>query len=261
MAKTYNMKWRDEDVDQLRREIRNFNRKVDRLMKKGSPEVKAALPPKLSMKTAKAGIQSRADYNRQLKQIQRFTEKGSEQLMKTKGGVTAPKFEIKEMQARVQIINAARKKRLQKLPEPEMGNLPLMGRISRENLKPKTAPGKIKPEGWEKYKRSVYKQSDPAYYKEGDKRYKENFLKGYKETLGEKDADIVRKMIENNLTDEQFFLASIENEQMAIGFVYDPIDKEERRKKIYRELYSNISKKKSFTEEEFEKFLVKYGAD
>lgn len=255
------IKWREQDVDLLRKQIRNFNRKIDRLMKAGAPEVKAALPPKMSMKTARSQIETRADYNRMLKSIGRVTARGSEKLVTTKGGVTAPEFEIKEMQARVRLINAQRKNRLAKLPEIEPGNLPMMGRVEREQLKPRKPVGKIKPEGWEKYKRSVYKQSDPKYYKEGDKRYRENYLKGYKDNLGEKNAKIVEKIIKDNFTDEEFFLLSIENDKLSIDYTYDAIEAEIRRKAIYRELYGAIKKTASFSEKSFNAFMQKYGAD
>lgn len=255
------IKWREQDVDLLRKQIRNFNRKVDRLMKAGTPEVKAALPPKMSMKTARTQISTRAEFNKTLKSISRFTERGSEQLIKTKGGVTAPKFEIKELEARVRSINAHRKKRLEKLPPIPPGNLPMMGRVEREQLKPRKPVGKIKPEGWEKYKRSVYKQSAPEYYKEGDKRYRENYLKGYRDNLGAENAKIVEKIIKDNFTDEEFFLMSITNEKLSIDYTYDAIQAEARRQAIYRELYAHITKTDSFSEKSFNAFLQKYGAD
>lgn len=255
------IKWREQDVDLLRKQIRNFNRKVDRLMKAGSPEVKAALPPKMSMKTARAQISTRSEFNKTIKSISRFTERGSEKLIKTKGGVTAPKFEIKELEARVRTINAERKKRLQRLPEVPAGNIPMMGRVEREQLKPKKPVGKVKPEGWEKYKRGVYKQSDPNYYKSGDKRYKENYLKAYREYLGEDDAKIVEQMINENFTDEEFVLRALEDESMSIDYIYDPIQAQVKRQSIYRSLYGNIKGKESFSEKSFNAWMTKYGAD
>lgn len=253
------IKWREQDVDLLRKQIRNFNRKIDRLMKAGAPEVKAALPPKMSMKTARAQIETRADYNRMLKSIGRVTARGSEKLVTTKGGVTAPEFEIKELQARVRFINAQRKKRLAKLPEIEPGDLPMMGRVTREQLKPKTAPGKIVPSGWEKYKESVYKQSSPEYYKTGDARYVQNYIKGIEENFSKKDADAIKQMIKDNYTDEEFVMTSLENEELSISFQYDPIAKAVKRKAIYEELYRKIKNVESFNEKDFTKFLNKYG--
>lgn len=253
------IKWREQDVDLLRKQIRNFNRKVDRLMKAGSPEVKAALPPKMSMKTARAQISTRAEYNKTLKSISRFTERGSEQLIKTKGGVVAPKFEIKDIQARLRSINAQRKKRLEKLPPIPPGNIPMMGRVAREQLSPKESLGKIKPEGYEKYKRGIYKQSAPDYYKEGDKLYKENYLKAFRDNLGEEGAKIVEKIISENFTDEEFFLASIENTKLYIGYIYDAIEAEIRRQDIYRELYKRTSGKETFSQTQFDRFMTKYG--
>lgn len=255
------IKWREQDVDLLRKQIRNFNRKIDRLMKAGAPEVKAALPPKLSMKTARAQIETRADYNRMLKSIQRVTARGSEKLVTTKGGVTAPEFELKEMQARVRSINAHRKQRLAKLPEIEPGDLPMMGRVTREQLKPKKAPGTITPAGWEKYKQSVYKQSDPSYYRTGDRRYVRNYLYGITENFGEKDAKALEKMIKDNFTDEEFVLLSLENTELSIDYQYDPLSTSVKRESIYRELYRKIKKTEQINEKDLRKWAAKYGVE
>ena len=245
MAKNYNIKWREEDVDQLRREIRNFNRKVDRLMKKGSPEVKAALPPKLSMKTAKAGIQSRADYNRQLKQIRRFTEKGSEQLMKTSGGVTAPKFEIKEMQARVAQSNRQRKAARERIGTIDAGNKPLMGRIREQSYMPKKAVGKVRPEDWDQYKRSVMKQSAPDYKTNMDAAYKDNYFKMLDNLFAEdEDAADLQEMkdIIDSMTTEDFIDQSLNDDVLYIQFYRDPI-KREVKKDLIRDKIKNLRRR------------------
>lgn len=216
------IKWRQQDIDLLRKEIRNFNRKVDRLMKSGSPEVKAALPPKLSMKTAKQSISSRSDFNKQIKSIKRFTERGSEQLMKTKGGVVAPKFEVKELEARVRSINAQRRQALKELGPIEEANKPLMGRVERAQLRPKKAPGKISPEGWQAYKESVMKQSDPNYIKTKNQRYIENYLKGAADIFGPEKAQQLRDKIDL-MDPHKFVQASLLEERLSIGFLYDPL--------------------------------------
>ena len=242
MAKTYNMKWRDEDVELLRKQIRSFNRKVDRLMKKAAPEVKAALPPKMSMKTAKAGIQSRADYNRQLKQIRRFTEKGSEELVRTKGGVTAPKFELKEMQARVAQINRQRKAARERIGKIDAGNKPLMGRIREQSYMPKKTVSKVKPEDWEQYKRSVMKQSAPDYKSNMDAAYKDNYYTMLDNLFSDDDdAEDLQEMkdIIDSMTVEDFIDASMNDDVLYIQFYRDPIQREVK-KDLIRDKIKNL---------------------
>ncbi len=226
-----NIKWRQEDVDLLRKEIRNFNRKIDRLMKTGSPEVKAALPPKMSMKTARAEIQTRADFNKTLKSIKRLTTRGSEQMIKTKGGVTAPKFEVKELEARVRSINARRKAQLGRIGEVSPGDKPMMGRIREANLRPKQAPGKIKPKDWAAYKESVYKQTSKDYLKKKNKQYRENYYTGLETLFTEEEMEEIRDKLDQ-FTDEEFADLSLSDDVLYVSFYSDPLAKEVKRSLI-----------------------------
>lgn len=226
-----NIKWREQDIDLLRREIRNFNRKIDRLMKTGSPEVKAALPPKMSMKTARKEITTRAEYNKTIKSIKRLTARGSEQLIKTKGGVTAPKFEIKELEARLQSINARRKQQLSRLGTIEPGNKPMMGRIREAHLQPKKAVGKIRPEDWDEYKRSVMKQSDKLYRARMAAQYKANYIKGLEELFTDEEIADIREKIDK-YSDEEFADMSLSDDVLYVQFYSDPLARETKKSLI-----------------------------
>ena len=225
------MKWRESDVDLLRKEVRNFNRKIDRLAKKGVPEVVAALPPKLSMKTARQNISSRADYNRLMKQIGRFTERGSEQIIRTRAGVQAPKFEIKEVEARQRQINAERKARLEKLGPIDRGNLPLMGRIKEASLLPKKPVGKVKPEDWAEYKRSIYTATNQDIKQQRKIQYRKNFEDRIDALFPEEEAETIKKKIEEIPIDD-FVDTSLTTEELSINFTYDPQRAEVLRNEI-----------------------------
>lgn len=240
-----NIKWRDQDVDLLRKQIRNFNRKIDRLTKKGDPQIVAALPPKMSLKTARSEIQTRAQYNKMLKSIGRFTERGSETLIKTKGGVEAPKFEVKELEARVRSINAERRKRREMIGEVQPGNRPLMGRIRDRTLEPKQAPGKVKPKDWEAYKKSVMRQSDPNERRRLDEAYKENYLKRLKQLFDlnkPEERELYDQIVERieSVETAEFVENSIQYEDLYIETTYEPQSKaliHERIDNITRSLY------------------------
>lgn len=239
------IKWRDQDVDLLKKQIRNFNRKIDRLTKKGDPQIVAALPPKMSLKTARQQITTRAEYNKTLKSIERFTERGSEALIRTKGGVEAPKFEVKELEARVRSINAARKKRREMVGEVQPGNRPLMGRIRDRTLEPKQAPGRVKPKDWEAYKKSVMKQSDPRSRSQADELYKENYIQRLKSLFDlskpeerQKYDEIVARI--NSVETAEFVENSITYEDLYIETTYEPQAKsliQDRIDNVTRSLY------------------------
>ena len=226
-----NIRWREQDIDLLRKEIRNYNRKIDRLMKTGAPEVKAALPPKMNLKTARSQIKTRSEFNATIKSIKRLTARGSEQLIKTRGGVTAPKFEIKEIEARVRTINARRKQQLSRLGTIEPGNIPMMGRIREAHLQPKKPVGKIRPEDWKEYKRSVMKQSDNSYRQRMAAQYKANYLKGLEELFDADEIAYIRKKIDK-YTVEEFVEMSLSDDVLYVQFYADPLARETKRSLI-----------------------------
>lgn len=226
-----NIRWREQDVDLLRREIRNYNRKIDRLMKTGSPEIKAALPPKMSLKTARSQIGTRSEFNATIKSIKRLTARGSEEIIKTRGGVKAPKFEIKEIEARVRSINARRKQQLSRLGTIEPGNKPMMGRVRDANLRPKKPVGKIRPEDWDEYKRSVMKQSDKLYRARMAAQYKANYFKGLEELFSDEELTEIRKKIDK-YSDEEFVEMSLSDDVLFVQFYSDPLARETKRSLI-----------------------------
>ena len=197
-------------------------------MKTGAPEVKAALPPKMSLKTARSQIKTRSEFNATIKSIKRLTARGSEQLIKTRGGVTAPKFEIKEIEARVRSINARRKQQLSRLGTIEPGNIPMMGRIREANLQPKKPVGKIRPEDWDEYKRSVMKQSDNSYRQRMNEQYKANYLKGLEELFDADEISYIRKKIDKYSV-EEFVQMSLSDDVLYVQFYADPLARETKR--------------------------------
>ena len=223
-----NIRWREQDIDLLRKEIRNYNRKIDRLMKTGVPEVKAALPPKMSLKTARSQIKTRSEFNATIKSIKRLTARGSEQIIKTRSGVTAPKFEIKEIEARVRTINARRKQQLSRLGTIEQGNIPMMGRVREAHLQPKKPVGKIHPEDWKEYKRSVMKQSDNSYRQRMNEQYKANYLKGLEELFDADEIAYIRKKIDKYSV-EEFVEMSLSDDVLYVQFYADPLARETKR--------------------------------
>lgn len=73
----------------LRKAVRNFNSKLSRLQNKG-----LILPEKANMKIIKSRIYNKWDLNREIDRLQRFSERGIEKTITTKGGVQMSKYEL-----------------------------------------------------------------------------------------------------------------------------------------------------------------------
>lgn len=71
-TKSYNIKWRESDEKELKRVVRNFNAKINRLAKKDS-NIKNILPEKMDWKDVKNRVGTRADLNKELNMMKRFS--------------------------------------------------------------------------------------------------------------------------------------------------------------------------------------------
>ena len=79
MAIRYDKKLNQE----INRTIKNFNQKIARLEKQD----RELLPSKITKKDLKSGVYTRTELRRKLKELQRFSKRGAEDIIATSGGV------------------------------------------------------------------------------------------------------------------------------------------------------------------------------
>lgn len=88
-GKQYKIKWRESDVNELKRVVRNFNAKIRRVEKKAVVREKelrgqgtgVVIPEKVSVKQLTDLIKTRKDLNRELNRMERFLKRGSEEFV------------------------------------------------------------------------------------------------------------------------------------------------------------------------------------
>ena len=113
MPKQYSIKWRKTDLEKARRAVKNFNAKIDYWAKK-NPESAEYLPSKLTVKALKKEIKTREDFNKRMKELERFQKKGAQKIVSIPGAegeefkLTA--WELKTAQRRFKKVNEMRKK-------------------------------------------------------------------------------------------------------------------------------------------------------
>ena len=78
---------------EINRTIKNFNQKIARLEK----EQKDLLPSKITKKSLKSTVYTRSELQRKLKELQRFSKRGAEDIITTSGGVRLTKYELNEI--------------------------------------------------------------------------------------------------------------------------------------------------------------------
>ena len=135
MPKQSNIKWRVQDEQELRRVARNFNDKLRRLVKE-NPQNKNILPQfynertdqfesRITVKSLKDMISTRADYNRTLNMLKRFSRRGAETIIEAPGneyGTKTTKWQRQETARLTSIVNRKRQERLDRLNMVEMMN-------------------------------------------------------------------------------------------------------------------------------------------
>lgn len=245
MSKQYNIKWREQDEKELRRVARNFNDKLRRLVKE-NPENKNILPQfynektdqfesRITIGTLKSLIQTRADYNRELNMLRRFSRRGAETIVDAPNntyGSRTTKWQKNETMRMVGIVNRKRQERLDKLNMVEMmnsqgklgytvGEMFGMGLASKNKLKPTKGFLASQSQADIKQKfRALMTESATKYHMNRDEILKDNYIRTLAENYKATDiADVVAKI---KGMDSDAFVLKFEAKGDAFEFAYPP---------------------------------------
>ena len=249
MSRQYNIKWREQDEKELRRVARNFNDKLRREIKK-SPENKNILPQfynedtdqfesRISVTMLHDLIKTRADYNRMLNMLKRFSVRGAEKIVDAPDndyGTRTTKWQKQEMGRMVGIVNRKRQERLDKLNLVEMmnsqgalgytlGQMFGMGLASKNKLSPTKAFTPSQSQTDLKYKfRGLLTELKTTYHQDRDALLKENYIRPLQENYKAKDIqDVISKIRTMN---SDAFILKFEAKGDAFEFAYPPDDEQ-----------------------------------
>lgn len=219
------MRWNQNDYDTLRKTVKNFNKKIERILKK-NPEYKDYLPSKINYMDIKHSIYSRKDFNRNINSYNRFLKSGSEKPILSKSGIKTTEWEKKELAIKVRTINTQRAlKRKAANVSTEKGT---MGTIKSNNLQPKKFDiDKISIKSWGAFTESVEKQIQSDYYQKQAEQYKKNYLNAIYKYLGKTPQTIQLYNIIKSLDPETIYHAYYEDPFLQISYTSDPIPADE----------------------------------
>lgn len=215
------IRYRPGELDELQKQIRRYNAKISRMAKKGLDLGMGSLPERASMRTAK-GFSSRAELRAYQKQMERVLKKGSEQLVKTKGGVVIPKYERDQINALNARINRQRRVAAQKIAEARAaGDLPLMGRIRDNAVKARKPLSAVSPADYAAYKTASFRMGDVKYLSERDALYKANYKKMVDRLFTEEDANEIKRILDR-IPDKDFREQTIAHEEISFSIGSPP---------------------------------------
>ena len=179
MAIRYDKKLNQE----INRTIKNFNQKIARLEK----EQRELLPSKITKKNLKSNVYTRTELKRKLKELQRFSTRGAEEVITTSGGVRLTKYELNEIKrenARVK-RNITREINRLKVEKPkifgkkqtstysEMGDHDFLNLVARRKALEKDV-NKLSREEFERFTKLVAKTGKNQQYMNNI--FKENYF-------------------------------------------------------------------------------------
>ena len=245
MSRKSNIKWRQSDEKELKRIVRNFNSKISRILKK-DPSLAEIMPSRVKVAEIKGRVSTRQDFNREIKSLSRFLNKGSEKVIESKGGIKTTSWEKKEVGIQVATINrrrAVKRKQLEELEATSRGESLGMTRkemksIRLNELNPKTFNfDKISKYDWKKFKASVYKQSRPDFQDNADNLLRQNYIKGLLDVFG--DTDETNKIIQTieKMPIKEFITQFYKEQEATIDFIYDPIEASRKMDILIRDVW------------------------
>lgn len=210
--------------EQLKRAVRNYNAKIRREIKKGA----TVTPAKISLKTARESINSRADFNRTIRSLGRIKRPESFETVTNKNNVTATKYEIRETQIETRTINARRTRQRNKY-NIDLSTREGLQQATTENLVPKKFDfEKIHtPSDLDKRRKANKFQLRSDYLQIKNQRLKLNYLNSIKENLG--DSEKAKRLYEiiDNLSPQQIARVQLDRDPiMNVAFTSDPLPSE-----------------------------------
>lgn len=179
MAIRYDKKLNQE----INKTIKNFNQKIARLEK----QERELLPSKITKKELKSSVYTRTELQRKLKELQRFSKRGAEDIITTKGGVKLTQYElqnIKRENARVK-RNITREINRLKVEKPkifgktqtstfsEMGDSDFLNLVARRKALEKNID-KLSREEFERFTKLIEKTGKNQQYMNNI--FKENYF-------------------------------------------------------------------------------------
>jgi len=215
------IRWKSGELDELKKQIDRYNRKIARLKKAGTDLGMGSLPERAQLRTAKK-FETRAELNAYKKSMERVLKPGSEKLITTKGGIKIPKYERDEMNALNARINARRRKAWTRAEEARRkGDLPLMGRIRDNEAKPRRGLNSVTPAGYKEYKRVAKNEGSIDFTARKAALYRQSYYKMIDRLFTEQDARKIKRRL-GQIPDRKLAEKTVDNEEISLSIGSPP---------------------------------------
>lgn len=236
MSRKSKIRWRKSDKQELARVVKNFNAKIHRLRKKEG--MADFLPDTVSLKSTMEGIETRADFNRVINSLKRFSKRGAEKPITSSRGARATKWEVDEFNLAQRVDNARKtRERKEILSSPvTIANEPTgvtraeMGSIKENELKPSKHDFNSKSQReWDLARKALERRLKDNYTTKMRRYMQANYIRGlmnagYSEEL-------IKYM--TTIPTDKFFQIVGTDEVGTFEFIYDPLELKTKEDKLW----------------------------
>ena len=219
------IKWRKQDLKKLSQYVGKFNAKITRELRK-NPEAWEYYPPRFNVSQLRTQIQTREDFNRFIKSVDRAFKPGAFTPVETKKGKKTTKWALKEIYLANRYINRKRQEIRDKVnPSYYTGT---MGSVEANALKPrKFDPDKMGENSFNKYVESTRHQARSQYWNERITKYKEDYLANIKKHFNMEDKKVKELYdLVNEIPADIMFFNYYADAELQVNFFSDPIEAE-----------------------------------
>lgn len=245
MSRRSRIRWSSSDEKELARLVKNYNAKINRITKK-DPNMSEFLPDRVSKRAIKSGITTRSDLKREMKSLERFLKKGSEEVIfnnlegEDRFGIT--KYEKREIEIKVATINRLKSMRRKEIEEMEVtSRSQKVGYKNKESqrmerlqmLQPKIFNFKTNTKkGYEHFKKGL--EDADVYINMKDIILRDNYVDALIEHLGDNKytKELSEKISKMNI--DEFIKVYYSDKEAVIEFIYDPIQAATKLSDMYK---------------------------
>lgn len=218
MARTNKIRWKVGEKEQLAREVRNFNARRRRMIKK-NPDLINYLPT-LSYREIIKQITTRKDYNRILREINWSRAKNAFQIVNV-GGAKTTKWDLRIAKSRLRAVNRQREAERKKAGVSTTKGT--MGTIEQNNLRNKPFSIPKSQKEWEAFKKSLETQVQSSFVSQKDEIYRQNYISAFSQVYGTNyTSQLMQRFAKLNAY--QISQAMYYSPILNIKFIYDDID-------------------------------------
>ena len=233
------IKWRKQDQIKLTNYVRKFNSSITKLSKTPDFEGLGILPEKMNIQHIRAGIATRSDFNRIIRRIDRWFEKGSRDIV-TYEGMHITKWTKKTLQADIRTANKKKDTLVKKSKISEtrrkkenLEKIDIKNQISQQ--KKLIEEGKIDDasQSWQNFVYNAFRQSLDSQNELFSIKYYYSYIKSVRKSLEpEHSEEIINFLEKKGLTGYDIFTVIGIDDVFAIDFVYGPEDSEAKHEAI-----------------------------